>query len=583
MTYLHNDPKAFADDSLTGFLAAYPSRVVRVFGGVVRATASKAGEVATVIGGGIGHYPAFAGLVGPGLAHGAALGNVFASPSAEHVYQVARAAENGGGVLLTYGNYAGDVLNFDQAETRLRAEGIPCRTVTVSDDISSAAVDEWQRRRGIAGDLCVFKAAAYAAESGASLDEVWAFANRANERTRTLGVAFSGCTLPGASEPLFTIPAGRMGVGMGLHGEPGLREEPIGSADEIARLLVTELLAEVPESVGSSEGRRVAVLTNGLGSVKYEELFVLHASVDRLLNEAGLTVVEPDVGEVCTSFEMAGASLTLFWLDDELERAWLAPADSPAYRKGSVAPRERRERADVDESTTVVSTAVVDAASAESRAVAEVVARAVTAAADRIDAEVEHLGHLDAIAGDGDHGIGMQRGASAARDAGDQAVAEGAGAGTVLTRAAEAWAAAAGGASGALWGVILRTFGERLGDQVAPTGLVVAEAAANAADAVMAFGKAAPGDKTLVDALVPFATTLRESVSRGAGLGDAWADATRAATAAADATAGMIPRVGRARPHAEKALGTPDPGAVSLALIVEAITPTLRREKDELS
>lgn len=576
MTYLHNDPKAFVDDALAGFVAAYPSRVLRVVGGVVRATASKAGEVAIVIGGGSGHYPAFAGLVGPGLAHGAALGNVFASPSAEHVYQVARAAENGGGVLLAYGNYAGDVLNFDQAEARLRADGIPCRTITVSDDISSAGVDEWRRRRGTAGDLCVFKAAAYAAESGASLDNVWAFANRANERTRTLGVAFTGCTLPGASEPLFTIPVGRMGVGVGLHGEPGLREEPIGSADEIARLLVKALLAEVPESIESSEDRRVAVLTNGLGSVKYEELFVLHASVDRLLREAALTVVEPDVGEICTSFEMAGVSLTLFWLDDGFEQAWLASADSPAYRKGSVAPRERRNDVDVAKPT-----AVADVASAESRAAAAVVARAVRAAASQIDAKVEHLGHLDSIAGDGDHGIGMQRGASAARDAGNEALAEGAGAGTVLTRAAEAWAVAAGGASGALWGLILRTFGERFGDQVAPTGLVVADAAANAADAVMAIGKAAPGDKTMVDSLVPFAKTLRESVSHGIGLADAWDEATRAAATAADATADMIPRVGRARPHGEKSLGTPDPGAVSLALIVEAITPVLRREKEE--
>src|SRR5690625_4667341 len=196
MAFSFNDPADFADELTAGFSRAYSNWVTPVSGGVVRATTVPKGQVVIITGGGSGHYPAFAGLVGPGLAHGAAMGNIFASPSAQQVYNVAKAAHTGGGVLLTYGNYAGDVLNFTQAQERLNAEGIECRTVIVTDDIASAPASESEKRRGIAGDLFVFKCAAAAAEAGKSLDEVVEVATLANEMTRTLGVAFSGCTLP---------------------------------------------------------------------------------------------------------------------------------------------------------------------------------------------------------------------------------------------------------------------------------------------------------------------------------------------------------------------------------------------------
>ncbi|MGN6130500.1 MAG: dihydroxyacetone kinase family protein, partial [Nocardioidaceae bacterium] len=334
MSYLVNDPATFADELIDGFVAAHADLVRRVEGGVARRSRTRPGEVAVVVGGGSGHYPAFAGLVGKGLAHAAAMGNVFASPSAQQVYAVAKSVATDAGVLLTYGNYAGDVLNFDRAQERLLAEGIPCRSLPVTDDVSSAGDDERHRRRGIAGDLVVFKAAAWAAEQGRSLDEVCALAERANERTRTLGVAFSGCTLPGAAEPLFTVPAGRMAVGMGIHGEPGMEETDLPTADALARLLVERVLAAGPADVVGAT--RVAVILNGLGSVKNEELFVTYGAVARLLGDAGLTVVKPEVGEMVTSFEMAGVSLTLCWLDDELEAAWTAPAATPAYRRGAV-------------------------------------------------------------------------------------------------------------------------------------------------------------------------------------------------------------------------------------------------------
>ena len=341
MTRLWNEPADFADEMIDGFVAANGRYVRRVPGGVVRSTASPAGQVAIVIGGGSGHYPAFGGLVGPGLAHGAAMGNLFASPSTQQVFAVAKAADNGGGVFFSYGNYAGDVLNFDAAQERLRAEGIPCETVTVTDDIFSATADEKHKRRGIAGDLTVFRIAGAAAAAGADLAEVTRLAQHANERTRSFGVAFTGCTLPGAEQPLFSVAEGRMAIGLGIHGEPGIDETDIPTADGLAELLVEKLLAEVPDGVGAVRGARVVPILNGLGSLKYEEMFVVYRRIAQLLTDAGLELVDPHVGEYCTSFDMAGTSLTLFWLDDELASLWQTPVDTPAYRRGSVAPQKR--------------------------------------------------------------------------------------------------------------------------------------------------------------------------------------------------------------------------------------------------
>ncbi len=409
MTRLFNDPARFADEMVEGFVAANGRWVRRVHGGVARATTSAPGTVALVIGGGSGHYPAFGGLVGHGVAAGAAMGNLFASPSAQQVAAVARASHHGGGVLLSYGNYAGDVLNFGAAQRALEAEGIPVRTVRVTDDVASAGVDERHRRRGIAGDLCVFKTAGAAAEQGRTLDEVAAVAERANERTRSFGVAFSGCSLPGADEPLFTVPEGRMAVGMGIHGERGIDETDVPSADELAELLVGRLLAELPDGV-EADGAHVVPLLNGLGSVKYEELFVVFRRVQQLLAASGAVVVEPEVGELVTSFDMAGVSLTLFWPDAELEELWAAPADTPAYRKGAAVPAER-----VDAATLAADAATaIPPASEESQEAARRVAEAIAAARATIDEHVDELGRIDAVAGDGDHGIGMQRGVHAA-------------------------------------------------------------------------------------------------------------------------------------------------------------------------
>jgi len=569
MTRLWNRPADFADEMVDGFVRANGRWVRKVTGGVSRSTKAAEPEVALVIGGGSGHYPAFAGLVGPGLAHGAAMGNLFASPSAHQVEGVIRASEQGEGVLLSYGNYAGDVLHFTAAQDAVRADGIDCRTVTVTDDIFSAPPSEAAKRRGIAGDLTVFKVAGGAASGGYSIDDVERVAILANARTRSMGVAFTGCTLPGADEPLFSVPEGRMAVGLGIHGEPGIDETDIPTADGLAELFVQHLLAdaEIPEGV-TPDGARVIPILNGLGSVKSEELFVVYDRIATLLEDAGITLVDPQVGEFCTSFDMAGVSLTLLWVDEELERLWGAAADTPAFRTGAF---DTGSLETVTAEDAEVAAFVVPEASAESQGSAVFAAAALSAIQELIAEHAEELGRLDAIVGDGDHGIGMDRGATAAAEEGVRMRDAGAGTATVLDRAGDAWSDRAGGTSGALWGVMLRTVAASLGDTDAPTADSVSAGVTAAKDAVMSYGKASVGDKTLVDALVPFADTLAERVASGDDLTTAWSTAAAAATTAAAETAGLMPGMGRARSHGSKALGVEDPGAISLALIVERV------------
>lgn len=574
MTRLFNDPDAFADEVLEGFVAAHGDLVSRVPGGLIRNSPTPAGKVAVVIGGGAGHYPAFAGLVGPGMADGAAIGNIFASPSAKQIYSVARSASRGGGVLLGFGNYAGDVLHFGQAAEKLNADGIPTMTLAVTDDISSATTDEIHKRRGVAGDLAVFKVAAAAAEDGLSLEDVHRIACRANDRTRSLGVAFTGCTLPGAGKPLFTVPPGRMAVGMGIHGEPGTGETDVPTADELAEILVTSLLAETPDV--DAGGARVGLILNGLGTVKHEELFVVYRRIAQLLTDRGVTTVQPEVGEFVTSYDMAGVSLTMFWLDEELEKYWTAPAHSAAYRKGNTIAGDVAVAA-IEPRWVEVDQPVATADDA-SREAARTVIDVLTAIRDTVEENVQRLGDIDAVAGDGDHGIGMQRGARAAVSAASTESERGAGAGAVLNAGAEAWADVGGGTSGALWGVALRAVAAAIGDDHEPDAKDVADGVAQALRAVQQIGKADIGDKTLVDVLAPASAALTKAVADGHDLGSAFATAAAVANDAADATAQMLPKIGRARPLAEKSRGTPDPGAVSMALAFNAVHRVLARK-----
>lgn len=578
MTYLYDDPAAFAEDALAGLCDAYSHLLQQVPGGVIRRDPGPA-KVAVLYCGGSGHYPAFAGIVGPGMGHGAVCGNIFTSPSADDAVSVARAADTGHGVVFTYGNYAGDVMNFALATERLRAEGHVVHNVIVTDDIASAPPEETQARRGIAGDFTVFKVMGAAAERGDDVEQVVALGHRANDATRTIGVALSGCTLPGAQAPLFLLPPGEMGLGLGIHGEPGLADVPLPRAADLAQILVDRILAERPDPAAM----RAAVILNGLGSTKYEELFVLWRTVAALLREQRIGVVAPEVGELVTSLDMAGVSLTLMFLDDELQELWVAPALTPAFTRTGLAapttadpsprdaqPSTRPANPSADDAAPVTTPA--EPAGPGNRAAAQVGLH-LLGLAHRALAEAEtELGRLDSVAGDGDHGRGMVRGCAAAVRAASSQDERQAGVQDLLAAAGDAWAAQAGGTSGVLWGSALRAAGERLGNRndILPTDL------ADAADAFVtrlrALGKAELGDKTMLDAAIPFAATLRNELGHDPDVGAALAQAFASAEQAAHDTAQLTPRIGRARPLAAKSLGTPDPGAVSLALILGAVT-----------
>ncbi len=569
MTCIFDDPETFATTALAGYASVFSRTARAVTGGVVRSTATPAGKVAVVVGGGSGHYPAFAGFVGPGLADAAVAGDVFASPSAHFVAHVMRLAHRGGGILLGFGNYAGDVMNFGLASERLRAEGIDVRIVPVTDDVASGPADQPLKRRGVAGDYVVFKIAGAAAEAGQKLDAVERVTRRANARTISFGVAFTGCTLPGATQPLFTVPPQRMGIGLGIHGEPGISEDNVLPAPALAKLLVDRLLSEKP---ADSNGR-VAVVLNGLGCTKYEELFVLWVSVEAALKKAGLTIVEPEVGEFVTSLDMAGCSLTLTWLDDELEQLWCAPADTPVMRRGPIIVTEPAPPLSEDYEQPLV----FGPASAASRDNGQCIAALIGKIAQSLREAEAELGHIDALAGDGDHGMGMTRGSAAAAEAAAKAVAAGAGAASVLATAGDAWGDRAGGTSGALWGLALRSWSGALSDSAAIAPEAVAKGARAGLEAIKRLGRAQVGDKTLVDSFDPFVRTLEEQVGRGQSLHAAWNAAAVAATAAAEATAQLTPKMGRARSHTARSLGNPDAGAVSLALCARVIGAALEK------
>jgi len=565
VTWLVNRPECFAAESLAGLAAAYGDFVRPVHGGVVRTNHANRREVALVIGGGSGHYPAFAGWVGRGLAHGAVCGNVFASPSASQIVSVVRQAHQGAGVVLGFGNYSGDVLNFGLAAELLRAGGIETRVLVTSDDIASTHEGDVLSRRGIAGNLVVFKIAGAAAQRGDSLDEVMRSALRAVETTVSLGVAFTGCTLPGAKGDLFTVPPGKMALGLGIHGEPGLEELPLMRADALSDMLVERLLEDLAARGWSAKGRRLAVVVNGLGGVGTDELLLLYGAVaDRLARHA-ITVVAPEVGEHVTSLDMAGLSLTFTVLDDDLEELWNAPAHTPAFSRPTL--RVLPATIPVAKKPTP---APVPLSTFASRRGAKALADALGVVHVTMRVNADRLGEIDAVAGDGDHGIGMLRGSEAAEVAAREAIQQDAGARTTLARAAEAWASASGGASGALWACGLAALGDVLTDDAPVTPDLIVGGLTAALAGVQRVGGAHLGDKTLLDAAMPFLNTLAGS-AKTSSLAGAWAEASAAATAGADQTAAIPARRGRAKTHGPVSIGTPDAGAVSFALIVQAL------------
>ncbi len=326
MNRVINDPEQVVEDSLRGLLAAHPDllaatdspRVLR------SATAPVAGRVGVVSGGGSGHEPAFVGYVGPGLLDAVAIGEVFASPSARYFHDAFRAADGGRGVACLYGNYAGDNMNVKLAVKLAARDGLTVRTAIADDDVASAPPQERAKRRGVAGEILMWKAACAHAAEGADLEAVIATAQQAMDATRSLGIGLSACTIPAAGKPNFVIKDGEMEVGIGHHGEPGVAVLPTASAREMAALMVERIVADLPFARGDD----VAVLISGLGATPLMELYILYAEVAALLSARGITPRRRFVGNLFTSLDMMGVSTTLMRLDGELDRLMAYPARS---------------------------------------------------------------------------------------------------------------------------------------------------------------------------------------------------------------------------------------------------------------
>ena len=328
-----NDPHAVVAEETEGFLAAFGAQVAAVPGvnGLVKKSIP-AGKTALVIGGGAGHEPMFGFFLGENLADAAASGNVFTSPDPVTIEQTAKAAQRGAGVLFVYGNYAGDILNFDKAAKQLEQQGIPTKTVRVWDDVASAPKDRLTDRRGIAGDVFVLKIAGAACAS-LPLAEACRVAEKARDNTWSIGVGLEGATIPGQKDPIFSLPPDEMEYGLGIHGEPGIRRIKMETADEIVETLLEELL----KNSDIHPHDTVCSYVNGLGSTTLMELMIMNRKLAQLLRQKGIKVHDMEVNSLVTTMEMAGASITLLKLDDELKAYYDLPCDSPYYKKSGQA------------------------------------------------------------------------------------------------------------------------------------------------------------------------------------------------------------------------------------------------------
>lgn len=329
-----NKAEDFVDEMLDGIYAAHPRQLGHVADDrrclVTRQIVK--GKVGLATGGGSGHLPLFLGYVGAGLLDGAAVGGVFQSPSAHQMLEVTKAIDQGAGVLYIYGNYTGDILNFDMATEMAELESIKVLSVVGNDDVASSPVGQEHKRRGVAGIVFVYKAAGAAAAEGMPLEEVKRVADKAKAHTRTMGVALSSCIVPEIGHATFEIGATEMEIGMGIHGEPGIRRGLLLPADEVVQEMMRPILAEKPPG----SGNEVAVLVNGLGATPKEELYILFRKVASLLEEHGISIFHAYVGEFATAMEMAGASISLLYLDDELKRLIAAPANSPFFAQSQL-------------------------------------------------------------------------------------------------------------------------------------------------------------------------------------------------------------------------------------------------------
>lgn len=568
-------PDRYVEDFLTGFSAAhhdlvryYPDRRI-----IVRAHAPVPGKVGLISAGGSGCEPLHCGFVGPGMLDVACPGEIFTSPVPGQIMAALRAADSGRGIVQVVKNYPGEVMNFKLVAMDSADEGLQVESIVVADDV---AIAERTRRRALGATVLVEKLAGAAAERGADVGAVAEIGRRVALRARSFGIGLSSSTVPATGRAIFELPEGEIELGVGISGEPGTRRGRMRPAPELAGLMLDAVLEDLRPDAGA---RRVLLLVNGLGGTPISELYLLHGELDRQLRAAGLEPVRHLVGNFITALDQAGASITVLTLDDELIALWDAPVQTAALRWGApVEPADSARRSASAARPSPRPSHSVPASSAtpasepgdESGLNGEFFRRWLAGSADAIDAEASRLCDLDAALGDGDHGTNMRRGFAAVAQALTSADAPPS-PGGLLMLAGQTLLNTIGGASGALWGLALRRAGRTLGDALIIAPLRLADGVDAMVDAVIELGAAAPGDKTMLDALAPASASLRAGLVDGASLAEAARSAAEAARAGADATADMLARKGRASFLAERSLGHQDPSANTAAIVFECL------------
>ena len=329
MKKIINNPSDFVEESIQGLVISHPDIYSFATDNqrVIKRTVKAKNKVGIVSGGGSGHLPVFTGYVGKGMLDACAVGSVFASPSVDQIASAIRNGDNGNGVLCVLGNYGGDVMNFEMACEIVKDEGIETKTIIVSDDIASASSEEKLKRRGIAGLILAFKIAGATAENGASLEEVFNTTSNANSNLRTIGVAVSSCILPEVGKPTFNLDNDEIEIGMGIHGEPGIKREKLKKAD----ILVDDLCEIIFKDFELLSKDKVSIMINSLGATPLEELYIVSKRVNEIFSKLEIDIVKSYVGRYATSLEMAGMSITVLKLNDDLSKALLDHSECPFW------------------------------------------------------------------------------------------------------------------------------------------------------------------------------------------------------------------------------------------------------------
>jgi dihydroxyacetone kinase len=565
MKKLINHPATVVEEMVEGLVAVYPG--LRRLPGqtvVVRADLPDATtrNVAVISGGGSGHEPAHAGYVGRGMLSAAVAGDVFTSPSPDAVLAAIRATAGPAGALLVVKNYTGDRLNFGLAAELARAEGIPVETVTVADDVALAASPGHAGRRGLAGTILVHKIAGAMAESGASLIAVAAAARATAAAVRTMGLSLTSCTVPAAGRPGFTLSETEIELGLGIHGEPGVRRGALEPADTLVDRLLDSILADLV----LASGARVVLLINNLGATPTMELAVVARRAVAVLEGRGVAVERAYLGTFLSALDMAGVSLSVLPVDDERLSFLDAATDAPAWPNAAARPRRRNES---PEATTLSGSAAPAAPSRPQTPVGIALESAILTATRALIAAAPHLTEMDQAVGDGDLGISLERGSRAVQLELPMYPLDSPAA--ALHALAVTLQRSLGGTSGPLFATFFLRASFVLGRASADDPQTWATAFHSGCAAIAALGGAEAGDRTMLDALLPAAAAFQEGVNSRRTRADALRSAADAAAEGARATAEMLPRRGRSSYLGERALGHSDPGAEAVAVVLNAL------------